>query len=94
MSTQIYKYVLAPLTETIIDNLPADTDVLCAQAQGENVCIWARVNPEQHETEERTFLVAPTGEDLPNQPLSYIDSCQQLDGALVWHVFEVLPESD
>jgi hypothetical protein len=94
MSTRIYKYELVANTETIIDNMPAETDVLCAQAQGEDVCIWARVNPEIEESEERTFLVAPTGEDLPNQPLSYIDSCQQLDGVLVWHIFEVLPECD
>jgi hypothetical protein len=66
---QIHKYVL-PHVEVDADNnitieMPKYAIVLSALNQGETLAVYAKVRTEQTKTEKRTFHVAGTGHDLP-----------------------------
>jgi hypothetical protein len=50
---------------------------------------WAIVDSERN-YEERFFVVVGTGHPAPFENKGrYLGTCQQLDGALVWHLFEL-----
>lgn len=82
----IWKYPL------IVDNfqfikLPKDSRILTVQQQQGTLCMWALVDPEK-EREEYTVWVIGTGHPMPEvKYLHYIDTVQQMNGALVWHIF-------
>lgn len=86
----IWKYTLEPgVTEVA---LIAGAEVLTAQAQGETVQLWARVNLDIAFTERRAFQVVPTGGDAPDiWKGRYISTVQLSGGRLIFHVFEVKP---
>jgi hypothetical protein len=88
---KILKWVINhPILEI---QMPIGSVILAAQAQGDNVCVWAIVDVDQPETELRTFEVYPTGtavhEDMGTER-KYINTVQLEGGALVFHVFEYL----
>lgn len=68
-------------------SMPIYSRVLCAQLQGDRICLWFYCNPDEP-TEKRYFRIVGTGHHLPVEhgELSYIGTVQ--DKELVWHVFE------
>jgi len=86
-SRTIWKYSLdiADGPQTI--KMPAISDVLTAQMQGNTVTLWALVFPESgSDIITKTFYVFGTGWDVPDIPLRYINTVQV--GWMVFHVFE------
>lgn len=66
--------------------MPKGSEVLHAGAQGDKVCVWARVDSSQLDV-ERTFVVRLTGEEAP--PMDYLGTALLRDGQFVVHVFVV-----
>lgn len=67
--------------------LPRGAKVLTAGIQGENIYIWAEVDPNEI-LEHRTFRVFGTGHILPENKC-YIATLFDWEG-FVWHVYEVV----
>jgi hypothetical protein len=83
----VFKYPLASIEQTVA--LPSGARILCVQAQSGALCLWALVDTD-NPTVDRTFRVYGTGHALPSDFGSrYIGTVQQMNGALVWHVFEL-----
>jgi hypothetical protein len=58
--------------------------------QREQPCIWARVNDGELK-QKRKFVLVGTGHEAPSKEEGhYIGTCILMDGALVFHLFEVL----
>jgi hypothetical protein len=70
--------------------LPAGAEILTVQAQGEVGTIWAMVDPQESEKEERKFEIIGTGQDIEptTDTRKYIGTYQNLGGSFIWHVFE------
>lgn len=69
--------------------MPTSAKVVAVQDQYNVVCFWALCNPEEKQT-ERSFHIFGTGHHIPNAGLKYLGTVQQMEGRLVWHVFEDL----
>jgi hypothetical protein len=83
MST-IYKYVLSQPYQGV--SMPNGAEILSVQLQGENVCLWAKVNPSEP-MRIRNIWMFGTGHPLPEMTnLVFIGTVQV--GQLVWHFFE------
>ena len=83
----IYKYPLSPDGTPVA--MPIGAEVLTAREQGDNICVWARVDKGQEMVEHRTFQVFGTGHDMPEDPnLHYVGTAMLHGGSLVMHVFE------
>ncbi|EIL4347344.1 hypothetical protein LLL46_003594 [Salmonella enterica subsp. enterica serovar Saintpaul] len=84
----IWKYVLEP---QITLDMPAGATILSVGAQGDDICLWARVDTDAP-AEPRRFLVAGTGMPLSESfnGARFIGTVQMtLAGvSLVMHVFE------
>lgn len=65
--------------------LPVGAEFLCAQNQGDEIYVWALVDPQAELYEDRQFLVYGTGQ--PHEGGKYLSTVQLLDGALVLHIF-------
>ena len=86
---QIWKYIFVGYPgyrETTFD-MPKDAKVFTVQAQGNDLCLWALVDPAAIKV-GRKFVVFGTGWDIDfvTFALNYVGTAQ-VDG-LVWHVFE------
>lgn len=89
MEKTIYKYPLSADDPQII-TMPQNAQILCVQVQREIPCIWALVNPEESGV-EREFVIHGTGHPIKDTShYHYIDTFQLQNGALVFHVFEVV----
>jgi hypothetical protein len=90
MSEVIWKFPIKDgNTETVIEMPGDDSTVLSVQYQGDQLCLWAKLNPNE-EVRKRRIRVIESGipiEDRADEFLFFIDTVQR--GALVWHVFEV-----
>lgn len=91
----VYKYPLnaAPVGDNHIIpvELPVNAQVLDVRDQGGQICLWALINPYEHEKEIREIAVIGTGWHIDNGVLArHISTFQQAGGALVWHAFEVV----
>lgn len=85
----IYKYPLR-VTQTQELQLPYGAEVLCCQTQGDEPCLWALVDADAEPAVKRTFRIYGKGHEIQEEGhLRYVGTFQQLEGALVWHVFEV-----
>lgn len=86
--TTIYKYPLKGSTTHL--ELPFGAQILTVQIQGDQLVLWAVINPREVRTVQRLIFAVYTGEefDLPSQ--GYIGTAVSRNG-IVWHVFEVLP---
>ncbi|MEO2054704.1 MAG: hypothetical protein ABGX83_05335 [Nitrospira sp.] len=74
--------------------LPKGADILCLQMQRFSPCMWAVVDPAQP-TERRTFVLYGTGATMVETGIhSYVGTYQELDGDLVWHLFELKEEEN
>ena len=89
---RVYKYPL-PVNDLVTIAMPRLAHILTAHAQHGEICVWALVNPDEQEVEQRTFRIAGTGHDVnvPINCLRYIGSAHLHGGSLVFHIFEVLP---
>lgn len=90
MKKQIYKYKLKTAVNQTL-NLPIGAEILCVQMQGENMCLWALVDPNA-DIEERIIEIYGTGHPI-NYDMGisrkYI-STVQVNQYLVFHIFEYL----
>lgn len=86
---RVYKYTLLPDMTSV--NMPLNTVVLSTAFQGENLQLWALVDDKVDETVDRTFYVAPTGEDIPQNftDIRFVGTAFYNGGVLVFHVFEI-----
>lgn len=82
----IWKYTLQP--ECTLD-MPKDAEVLSVREQGEDICLWALVDPNA-EKEPRKFVGFGTGHDVPDHPMKFIGTAHLHGGSLVFHVFEMV----
>ena len=83
----IWKFKLEP--ECTV-KMPAGAEVLSVREQGHHIYAWALVD-DQALPEERHFIGIGTGHEVPTgEPLKFLGSAHLDDGALVFHVFEVL----
>lgn len=80
---KIYKYELKVIPEQVVE-LPADFKILSVQLQGDRVCFWAIVEPEQ-ETMWNVFNIAMTGEDFPLIESIHLATLQ--NNGIVIHIF-------
>ena len=92
----VRKYELRAVGGPTEFSMPAGAVVLCAQRQGDAICLWALVDPNERTRTVRAFLAIGTDHVRPDsERLSYIGTVQLqqhvLDGELVFHVFELLP---
>lgn len=84
--SKIFKYDLE-ITDMQTLGLPKKAQILTVQFQGDKLCLWALVNPE-NSIEQRIFILVGTGHIINAKDLSYIGTVQHHVGKLVWHVFE------
>lgn len=87
--SSICKYVLKPEIEL---EMPIGAQVLSIREQGEEICLWALVNPDAPK-EKRRFVSFGTGHDVPAVALQFHGTAHLRGGSLVFHVFEVPSES-
>lgn len=81
---KIYKYQIIDMKVV----MKVGAKILCAHAQGENICLWALIDADEV-LEERYFVIYQTGGSQTDilESNTYIDTVHMSDG-LVWHVFE------
>ena len=80
----IYKYQLTSQVCTL--TLPTGAEILTVKLQNEKPTLWAVVNPNTSEVEERHICIIGTGWQVEDN-MEYITT--YLDGYFVWHVFEL-----
>ena len=81
---KIYKYTLAMADEQVID-MPFGAEILSAQMQNEQLCMWALVSP-NHRDEAVTLCVVGTGNPFPDaRQCKFVATVQ--DKPFVWHIF-------
>lgn len=81
----IWKYELHPVLKDI--GMPRNAKVLTAAAQGNKICVWAEVDPDEPVDEVRHFEVFGTGHVIPKGERLYIGTA--FLGAMVFHVYEL-----
>ena len=86
----VYKY-LANIGNLTTLMLPKGAKILTVQKQGEYFCFWALHTAEGSAIEPRNIIKVATGHAFDDtKQYEYIGTVQELDGALIWHYFEVL----
>ena len=94
----IYKYVLDTALDVVgapkfpyTMELPKGTAILsCGLQNKENICVWAKVDPNQTEMVEVEFYIIGTGWPIPDNidnGLQYIGTVMISDDLYVYHVF-------
>ena len=83
--TTIWKYELSP--HVLFYDLPRGAKVLSAREQGDAICFWAEVDPNQPK-EPRKMMVFGTGHVIPPEPMRFVGTAHIQQGALVFHVYE------
>jgi hypothetical protein len=86
MTQRIFKYPLQITDEQHIE-IPGQPIFLSAQFQGDQLCLWALVFPDNPKV-LHTFRIVGTGHPLPDDMGFHIGTVQQPGMPLVWHVFE------
>jgi hypothetical protein len=82
----IWKYELESEDGEQPLRLPVKAQILAVQMQGEDLCIWALVDPAETKMRDHTVLVIGTGRTCEIGSIhKYIGTVQ--DGEYVWHVF-------
>ena len=85
----IWKY---PLKLTVGQNIsfPIGAEFLTVQVQGDNICLWALVDPEA-DTEIRFIEIFGTGSPVgydKGVSRKYISTFQMQGGLFIYHAFE------
>ena len=88
MALKIFKY---PIGDDY-SIMPVGAQILSAQEQGGILTLWAIVDDDVLEHEQRRIIVLGTGFDVPHylSKDNFISTVQAHDG-LVWHIFEHNP---
>lgn len=85
---QVWKYILQPKCEI---EMPKGSEVLSVAAQGDEICLWAKVDPSEAQKEKRYFTGYGTGHSIPDEAnLSFVGTALLHGGSLVFHIFEDL----
>ena len=88
MSSVIHKYMLN-LVDCQVIRLPKGFEILTAQVQFGNVCLW--VKHDKDETRDRVDVpvyTIGTGNDIDDlYNLKYISTIQMCEGSLIFHMF-------
>jgi hypothetical protein len=79
-----WKFILQPKTTV---EIPDGAKILHVAQQGDHLCMWALVDPEQPKV-KRYFSVYGTGFDMPDDPGEFIGTALMNGGSLVFHIFE------
>ena len=85
MDRTIWKFPIKVEDEQSV-SMPYDSQLLHVGMQGDDVCIWALVNPSAHRV-ERIIHIFGTGHPLPDDPGVYVGTFMLASGVLVFHVF-------
>lgn len=88
----IWKFELK-ITDYQTVMIPFGASALSVQAQNDKICLWAIVDPKAKLSPYR-FRIVGTGnnaDDLGVDKTSFLGTVQTHNGALVWHVFSVMP---
>lgn len=85
MSKSIWKFELSPNDPYVL--MPIGARVLTAREQMEDIFVWAEVDPNAAQ-ETRHFCVYGTGQEMPDDPGTYIGTAMIDDGRFVFHVYE------
>lgn len=90
MKKIVYKYILnfvrcagksqAPLT------LPAGSDIIRIGTQGNNIYVWALVDPDQTEKQDLEIEMYGTGQIIEGHR-RYLGTIEYFDGAEIYHYF-------
>ena len=90
----IYKYPV-PIVDRFSLNLPRGAQVLSVQMQYDNPQMWVLQDTNTDvPPKPRKFAVFGTGHQIPaDLSLHHLGTIQMVDGALVWHVFEIMGSS-
>lgn len=90
MHNSIYKYQLHLVTIQVLQ-IPKSGQILSAQIQRDNICIWASVDTSE-KSEDRTIGLVETGAPFPkinpDQEMVHIETVQLY--GITWHVFEII----
>lgn len=90
---QIWKFPLSwvwnfKTSDTQVISMPYAAKILCVQMQHGIPCLWALCKMDDGMA-DRTIDIFGTGHSIIDLfTRTYIGTVQQMDGALVWHVFE------
>lgn len=82
--TTIFKFPIE-LNGLQIVSMPEGAQILTAQMQGDQLCLWATVNPHAP-AEPRIIRVFGTGHQIVGKTVKYIATVQH--SGYVWHIFE------
>jgi len=89
----IYKYVISdslPFKDIFNISMKKDAEILKLDIQFGKICIWCMIDSD-NDDEIRMFEIYGTGEKIKDLKISkYIDTVQESDGRLVWHIFEII----
>lgn len=90
---RVYKYPIE-ICEEVKVMMPKGARVLSVQVQNGMPCLWAAVDSNEMDLEERLFHIVGTGlpiqHDVEDDSVDgFIGTIQLLDGRIVIHVFEM-----
>jgi len=86
---RIWKWLLDVVDLQVI-RMPFGAKILTVQVQGKVPQLWALCDEKEKIKEERKIAIYGTGNPIPEENSGeYISTFQELDGKLVWHVFEI-----
>lgn len=84
---KIFKYQLGIIGWQEVE-LPIGAKILSVQMQHEKLFLWALVNEDKRK-EKREIVLAGTGHPIEDtDDLKFLGTVQEMDGDLVWHIFE------
>jgi hypothetical protein len=81
----IHKYIIT--SDNCNLQLPKEAEILTVKLQNGTPTLWALVNPNTSELEERRICIVGTGWKL-NDNMKYIETF--MEEYFVWHVFELI----
>lgn len=84
----IWKYPLL-ISDRVTLDMPMDAQVLTVQVQHDIACLWVLCDSNQSLV-TRHFKVIGTGHPIPANIMEYVGTFQIEEGALVFHVFELI----
>ena len=71
--------------------LPMGATILTVDMQGDQLCLWALVDPDASLNKVRTLRIAGTGHPITDEAVDHLGTFFLHDRALVFHVFDVVP---
>ena len=83
---EVWKYQF-PITDEFALTMKVGAQVLHVEAQNGIPTLWALVDPKA-DLERRLFSIVGTGHPTNLLAEQHVASFLQLDGSLVWHLFE------